>query len=274
MKKIVMTLLASAALLGVLTLSGCKKDPDKKDDNPGGVTTPAKNTVTGVVKDAKGNPIAGAKVRVENDFSYYDVTTNAQGQYSCKVADFGSYKVLAWAPVTYQGINYLLRVGMAKDTDYDFVDLSKGAVRNFQLKHKGRIPDRTPGEDGTGYFGTSIKFYKLGSLYGPQLEAGDVVTYYLTPIGELMDGTTGQVLQGTFIISFTKTEYYVIDVPAGKYKVEAIVTRAGANYRVYVGSFSSQSESMEIVPGASNYGIGTYESGFTHPANVVYMSVR
>jgi hypothetical protein len=274
MKKTLFTLLTSTAMLAVLTLSGCDKDPGKKGDETGGVITPAKNTVTGVVKDAKGNPIAGAKVRVENDFSYYDVTTNAQGQYSCKVASFGSYKVLAWAPVTYQGINYMLRAGMAKDTDYDFVDVSNGAVRNFQLQHKGRIPDRTAGENGTGYFGASINFYKLGSLYGPQLEAGDVVTYYLTPIGDLMDGTTGQVLQGSFIISFTKTEYYVVDVPAGKYKVEAIVTRDGANYRVYVGSFSSQSEAMEIVPRADDYGVGNYENGFMHPANVVYMTVR
>ncbi len=162
----------------------------------------------------------------------------------------------------------------ATELDYDFFPVDNGAVCNFQLRHKGRIPDRSIGENGTGYFGASINFYKLGRLFGPQLEEGDVVTYTLTPIGPLMDGSGGQPLQGSFNILNNKVEYYVVDVPAGKYKVEAIVARDGADYRVYVGSFSSQTEAVEIVPRPSDYGVGNYENGFMHPANVVYMSVK
>ncbi|MGV3657743.1 MAG: carboxypeptidase-like regulatory domain-containing protein, partial [Chitinophagaceae bacterium] len=193
------------ALLSLLLLSACTKDVDKDDNDNGGGNQ--RGVVTGLVKDAQGKPVAGAKVRIEKDFAYYDVTTNGQGQYTCKVATFGSFKALAWAPVQYNGNSYMVRVGMATEQDYDFFPVDNGAVCNFQLRHKGRIPDRSIGENGTGYFGASINFYKLGSLFGPQLEEGDVVTYTLTPIGPLMDGSGGQPLQGSFNILNNKVEY-------------------------------------------------------------------
>ncbi len=92
------------ALLSLLLLSACTKDVDKDDNDNGGGNQ--RGVVTGLVKDAQGKPVAGAKVRIENDFAYYDVTTNGQGQYTCKVATFGSFKALAWAPVQYNGNSY------------------------------------------------------------------------------------------------------------------------------------------------------------------------
>jgi hypothetical protein len=273
MKKTLKALLAITVTFGMLTVSGCKKDKNN-DDNGGGSST-SKNTVTGIVKDVNGNPIAGATVRIENDFNYYDVTTNAQGKYSCTVVAFGSYKALAWAPVTYNGANYILRVGMPNASDYDHFDPRNGAVRNFQLQHKGRIQDRTPNDNGTGYFGMSINFYKLGSLYGPQWQDGDIVKYMLTPVGPLMDGTAGQVLQGSFNIQSTNAQYYAVDVPAGKYKVDVRINRGGIDYMVFIGpNMNTGNQSIEISPKYGDYGTGTYESGFEHPSNVVYMTLQ
>lgn len=273
MKKTFKALFALTLSFGMLALSSCKKDKDN-EDNDGGSTL-SKNTVTGVVKDANGNPIAGATVRIENDFNYYDVTTNSQGKYSCTVAAFGSYKALAWAPVTYNGSNYILRVGMPNAADYDHFDPRNGAVRNFKLQHKGRIPDRNPADNGTGYFGMSINFYKLGSLTGPQWEPGDLVKYTLTPVGPLMDGSTGQVIQGSFTIQSDNAEYYAVDVPAGKYKVDVRLHWGGVDYMVFIGSnMATGNQSMEISPKYGDYGVGTYESGFSHPSNVVYMTLQ
>jgi hypothetical protein len=272
MRKLMVTLFTGMNLLVALALTNCTKNTGDIENNSD--NNVSKGLVTGVVKDAKGNPVAGAKVRIENDYTYFDVTTDAKGIYRCTVSAVGSFKALAWASVSYQGTNYMLRAGMYKAADYEYFNPENGMVRNFQLQHNGRIPDRTAGANGSGYFGASINFYKLGGIYGPQLEEGDVITYTLTPDGPLMDGTAGAVLQGSFTIHANLTEYFAVDIPAGKYKVEAVLTRTGNTYRVYVGSFAAQNESMEIVPRADDYGVGNYENGFMTPANVVYMSVR
>jgi hypothetical protein len=52
--------------------------------------------------------------------------------------------------------------------------------------------------------------------------------------------------------------------------MESALTRTGNIYRVYVGSFATQNELMELVPRADDYGVGNYKNGFMTPANVVY----
>jgi hypothetical protein len=111
--------------------------------------------VTGTVRDTQGRPIAGAKVRIENDFLYFDVTADSNGRYVSPSLPIGGYKAVAWANVTWEGMNYALRLGMPSAADYDFFG-SEGAVRNFEWQRTGRIPDRTA-DGAAGYFGGALE---------------------------------------------------------------------------------------------------------------------
>jgi hypothetical protein len=151
---------------------------------------------------------------------------------------------------------------MPNDTDYDYVDVTKGAVRNFVQKIQGRIPDRSETETGMGLFGGTLLLSNGTGLYD-MLSYGDRVDVVLTPTGPLLDGSTTQTLSGYIIIGAI-SQYYLTDIPVGEYVVTATVTRGSAQGPVKLGTLSSLSQSQTIVFPSSGYGIGTYESGLTY----------
>jgi hypothetical protein len=264
MKRSALTIMRAFIIvcLCLATLSGCSKSSGNSDNQNPGEGSAKPYTVTGVAKDAKGNPIAGAKVRIENDFTYYDVTTDAQGRYTSPKLSQTNYKVVAWYTTSYKGQSYTLRLGMPNDTDYDYVDVTKGAVRNFVQKIQGRIPDRSETETGMGLFGGTLLLSNGTGLYD-MLSYGDRVDVVLTPTGPLLDGSTTQTLSGYIIIGAI-SQYYLTDIPVGEYVVTATVTRGSAQGPVKLGTLSSLSQSQTIVFPSSGYGIGTYESGLTY----------
>lgn len=216
--------------------------------------------VTGTVRDTQGRPIPGARVRIENDFLYFDVTTDSNGRYVSPSLPIGGYKAVAWADVTYEGMTYLLRLGMPEARDYDFFG-SEGAVRDFQWQLTGRIPDRTPA-GATGYFGGALEFVNgTGSLYDARMDAGDVVVVRLEPVGPLIDGSEGQVLERSFTVPPHNEFAYVVDIPVGVYRVTARrFVPGGASEDVLVGSLSQQGAwaTVWFLP-SGDY---SYESGF------------
>lgn len=219
-------------------------------------------TVMGKVVDTQGRPMAGAKVRIENDFHYYDVTTNAEGVYKSPTLTIGGFKAVAWARITYKGQTYTLRMGMARETDYDFFDPENGAVRDFKWQISGRIPDRED-DGGTGYFGGTLRFSNgTGSIYDERMQEGDQVHVTLNPTGPLIDGSTGRQIKRTFTITYGNESYNLTDIPAGEYEVSAVRVVPGAGQeRLMVGSFSKQSETATFAFQPGTYGTGTYESG-------------
>jgi hypothetical protein len=246
------------------------KKPDKPDSKPSGVEA---GKVKGKVLDSRGRPIAGAKVRIENDFGYYDVTTDAEGMYKSPILPLGGFRAVAWARITYQGQTYTLRLGMPQETDYDFFDSKSGAVRDFRWQLSGRIPDRAD-SDGEGYFGGTIQLSNgTGSIYKERMQQGDQVHVTLKPTGPLIDGSTGQQIERTFTIKSGNESYKLTDIPAGEYEVSAIRVVPGAGQeRLLVGSFTRQSETAIFAFQPDTYGVGNYENGLRDA--VLYMELN
>jgi len=267
MKKVTLTLICALFIVCLFFLCSCSKNSDGPGSG-GGSAKPY--TVTGVAKDATGKPIAGAKVRIENDFHYYDVTTDAQGRYTSPKLSQTNYKVIAWYSTSYKGQSYTLRLGMPNDTDYDYVDVTGGAVRDFVQKISGRIPDRTETETGAGLFGGTLLLANGTGIYD-MLSYGDRVDVLLQPTGPLLDGSTGQTLSANFTIGST-TQYYIRNIPVGEYVVSAIVTRGTAQGVLKLGTISSLSESYTFTFPSSGYGVGTYESGLSYKG--LHMALR
>jgi hypothetical protein len=257
-KKIRQSLLKGIFVLSLLSLLAFSQKTEllsaRKPTKTAILTPPG--TVTGVVKNAQGKPIAGAKVRIENDFAYYDVTTNAKGQYSCYVRSIGSFKAVAWASIPYLGKNYNLRMGMPDEADYDFFDPRGGAIRNFQLQVSGSIPDRSD-----SYFGFTLSLNNTGSIYtGLFLKPGETVDVILVPDGPLLDGSVGEKIERQATVPNMNESIKIDDIPLGKYKAYAYVDRNGAWQRLRIGASSTElREAMDVLPLASSDRTGNYD---------------
>src|SRR5689334_18090695 len=77
-----------------------KKDSNVIPDPPG-----KPNTVSGKITDARGKPVAGARIRAENptgDNIHINATTDQEGKYSMQLTSIGGWKVYAWKEVEFE----------------------------------------------------------------------------------------------------------------------------------------------------------------------------
>lgn len=249
------------------------------DDTPTGTASdqpPAKPyTISGLVKDAAGNPVKSARIRVENPNGnniHYNTTSDDNGKYSITVSAIGGYKIYAWKEATMENNTYQIRLGMENAADYDAFNVpASGVVKNFVWKINGRIPDRAINiENGTGYFGGTIKFINYNSITD-QIPAGTDVVIALTPVAgaKFLDGTTaeGKIIQKQFtIVEGVSQAYYINDIPATKYKITASSVKNGIAKSVHIGTgnpdvFAANAEYYFRSEGGS----GSYESGLGSP---------
>ncbi|MFD2920851.1 carboxypeptidase-like regulatory domain-containing protein [Terrimonas rubra] len=248
-----------------------------KGKSSSGSTTPPEKayTISGIIKDASGNPVPGARIRVENptgDNIHFTARTNEAGRYSVTVSAIGGYKIYAWKEVELNNEVYQVRLGMEKDADYDAFSVpASGVVKNFTWKLSGRIPDRTISrENGTGYFGGTIKFINYNSL-ADEMPAGTQVTIQLTPTtgARYLDGSTaaGKIVEKKFTIAAGVGQaYYINDIPATHYKITASATLNGNSKNVNIGSgtpdvFHNSAEHYFKSEGGS----GSFENGLGSP---------
>lgn len=263
--------ICSFFLWSMLLISCSKKNNFADKNTPD--TTPY--TISGIVKDAAGNPIANARVRVENPNGnniYYTTTSNEAGRYSVAVSAIGGYKIYAWQETVFENHTYQIRLGMEKDTDYDAFNVpASGITKNFVWKLTGRIPDRAVSkENGTGYFGGTIKFINFNSIVS-SMPAGTEVTVKFTPVpnSKFIDGTpaNGKITEKKFtIVGGVGQAYYLNDIPAGKYRITAIATLNGVVKNIDIGSGNPD----ELTISAEYYfkpesGSGSYENGLGSP---------
>lgn len=260
---------------GILLSIACTKEKTKTEEPP--LSTYA---ISGTVKDGTGKPVAGARIRVENPTGnniHYNTTSNAEGKYSVKVSAIGGYTVFAWKEVEAGSEVYQLRMGMEKDADYDAFNVPPaGVTKNFEWKLSGRIPDRVVSkENGTGYFGGTIKFVNFSSL-ADQMPAGTQVTVKFTPEtnARYLDGSsaTGKSIERKItIVDGVGQAYYINDIPATNYILTASVIVNGAVKPVFIGSgnpdqFAFSAEHFFKAEGGS----GTKESGLGSPNEYSY----
>jgi hypothetical protein len=205
------TLTGSAAGLAPVTatvvvrVAAAAPPPPQPTPPPSTGVTPG--YVTGTVVDAAGRPLAGVEVYADNTL-YYNTNaigyTDAQGRYKIDVRQpIGTWRVGAHLKREYNGRTYQL--DLHPDTARAFSG-ADGAVRNFDWRLTGRTPEG-------GSYGVATYVY-LNWAPGEYVSVGDVEVTF-TPVGPLVDGSTGQVgvvrLQGN----------YVSNIPLGRYKVTA-----------------------------------------------------
>ncbi|WP_234734849.1 carboxypeptidase regulatory-like domain-containing protein [Tellurirhabdus bombi] len=215
--------LIGISLASLLASGGCSKNGGgpEPDDANGGKLTPG--YTVGKAVDARGNPLEGVSIILDNTLLYNSNlvgTTDKNGTYRIKTSG-STWKALAEIRRTYNGKSYRLSLTPDNIDGYAGAD---GAVRNFQWNLSGEQPDN-PGL----FYGGSVSVNKD---IESQLYDVENLEFTFTPVGELIDGSTGKIL--TLRTGDPHTEHYgsIPDVPIGRYKITAVHKPTGQKVKV------------------------------------------
>jgi hypothetical protein len=206
--------------VGLLATS-CGKD---SKDTPGGTTNPGtmtKGYVKGKVTDTQGKPVKGATIIIDNTLIYnsnQQGVTDANGNYSIRLTNF-TWQAYAEKEVSYNGQTY--KINYHPDNNDGFSQ--EGAIRNFQWKLTGQRPGQT------GFYGGTIMIDKhvLSEVYD-----SENIEFTLTPAGNLIDNSTGQVIRKKHGQPTTNTYGKLVDIPIGRYTVTATYNGTAGNVAI------------------------------------------
>ena len=173
---------------------------------------------TGKVVDGRGEPLAGARILLDNSVyyaSYIHGSTREDGSYRIKVPP-GAWKADASIRKDYHGRTYTLELHPDSIDSFD----GSGAVRNFVWKLEGR-----PQDNDYGYYGGFIQL-STDLDFDSDLEDIELT---LVPDGPLIDGSTGRTLRLRLGDRYWVDRYQVEDVPIGRYRVTAMLRGDGGD---------------------------------------------
>ncbi|HYE55072.1 MAG TPA: carboxypeptidase-like regulatory domain-containing protein [Chitinophagaceae bacterium] len=212
MKKLFVLLLTCSNIV----FAGCSKNngPDDDDDNGGG-STPGKESgiAKGRVTDSRGNPISGATIIVDNTVYFNSGltgTTDANGYYRIAVPQ-GSWRVYARIDKQFNG-KLFQKLDLHPDNPDSFAG-TEGTVCNFEWRVKGEKPIPL-----AGHYGGMVY---LGIDPNANLYDMENVEFTFTPVGTLIDGSTGQAFTARSGAPRTDNFSKIPDVPIGRYTVTA-----------------------------------------------------
>jgi hypothetical protein len=215
------------------------------------------NQATGVVLNALGRPLAGARIRFwrmtpQGAILEYVARTDAQGVYSVNMPPADDYRIdNATALVSYGEQRYYLPLRPEGDDgsffDRDAIDIRGGYVRNFVLPVSGYVsPEEDPKQE-LSYYGGSLYFRAKVKIVIPNnsdpaltagangsdaLPEGTRIQLTLTPQGPLLDGTAGRPLSWNLQVRNTGRNAFettIKDIPLGAYTASARVTTPDGN---------------------------------------------
>lgn len=198
-------------VLSLFFLSACTKTETEPAGPTGG--QPSAHYVQGKVTDTQGQPIAGARIIVDNTMWYNSGTTgttDANGNYKIGVEN-GSWRVYAEIDRTFHGKQYK-KLELHPDSDNAFAGADGGTV-NFQWKLSGEKPAPM-----AGYYGATANLF-----HDTDNDIRDVenIEFTFTPVGDLVDGNPGEVLTlksgQPLLANYSK----LTDIPIGQYRVTA-----------------------------------------------------
>lgn len=201
-------------VVALVALAGCSgnagtPDPGKPGGGGGGTDTTVEGGVAkGVVVDTQGKPISGLKVVVENTVfynSYKFGTTGTDGKYRVEVPN-GGWKVSVQMDRQFQGHSYRFDLSPDNATEFTGTD---GAIRNFTWRLKGPRPEPDR------FYGATANLYRMPG-FEEFYEMTDV-ELTATPVGPLVDGSTGQAVTARGEASNDR----VRDIPLGQYTFTA-----------------------------------------------------
>ncbi len=179
--------------------------------------TPRPKTVRGMAVDSSGKPLANVEVAVYSSMgggirTTHKAQTNAQGIYQVLVPRGIGEVAQADYKLKYNGVEYGLMLQPARGHFAQF-NSSKGHIEHLIL--------RTGGSSG-------------GTLYVKD-DIDGMIEVTATPVGKLMDGSTGR----TFVFRFDSTgkhEQYLNGLPLGRYKLTARLFDDGETLPLRVGN--------------------------------------
>jgi Carboxypeptidase regulatory-like domain len=220
--------LATAAALAACAAgdgagSGTPTEPTGGTTPPptSGQPSPSAGLVTGTIVDAAGRPLAGVRVVADNTL-FYDSnvtgTTDAQGRYRLDLGRVpATWHMTAQVSRTYNGQEYTFDLHPDSDADFSGLD---GAVRNFDWRLTGKRPELTD-----GYYGGTV-YAHIDIFHWPDDADARDIEFTFTPVGPLVDGSTGPSLTLR-----AADGSRIPDVPVGKYTVTARLAPQGAAAR-------------------------------------------
>lgn len=176
-----------------------------------------KGWVAGTVSDAAGKPLGGVQVFIDGigDNNVF-ITTKDDGTYRARVA-FGAYRAFATMQRDYNGQTY--KIDLKPDTTDSF-DAEDGGIRNFTwaLTGKKAAPDM-------GEFGAFV-YVNVGTDYF-YVEDQDNITYTLTPVGPLIDGSTIPPIVRKGGAPRSAEYGKILDLPTGRYTITGVYAPPG-----------------------------------------------
>ena len=216
----------SSSLLLTLILASCGGGGTSSPGAPVPTPTPGSpsvRTMTGVVRDSAGQPLAGATVFAGHTVLFNTnvlTTSGADGRYSLSVAQpAGSWYAGAQIKRRYNGADYTF--DLQPDNTDPFTG-TQGAIRNFTWKLTGTRPDG-------GKYGATVTVY--ADFFDPELlDWIPDMQLTLIPNGPLIDGSAGQVISGQ-LIQTPDGQEGLMDIPLGTYAIRARYAPAGGAAR-------------------------------------------
>lgn len=197
----------------------------------GGAPVHEPGYVTGRVVDTRGQPVAGAKILLDNPVfyaSYINGSTRDDGRYRIRVQP-GAWRAQASLERDYHGRTYTLELH-GEDTDsFD----EEGAVRDFAWKLEGRTP-----RSRYGYYGG---FIQLSSAIGFH-DAFEDIELLLVPDGPLIDGSAGSTLRLRLGDHYWVDRFQVEDIPIGRYTVSATLSGNGRQRPLRIQDWHTQGD--------------------------------
>ncbi len=222
-----LTSLARLALGSLLLFSACQPQTVPPDDPDGPIDTPTGGKagyVIGTVTDPQGRPLAGATIYSYNTVVKdrgSEVTSNADGSYRIAlVSGLGVWGAKGYLLKTYNGRVY--KLPLDPENPDSFTEDEK-PVRNFQWRLSGHVPDLSLDL----YYGGTVELLRDANADG--LRDNENIEFTFTPVGPLIDGSTGQTLK---LRAAKRYDAYLKDVPMGRYTVTAVYKPTGEALRV------------------------------------------
>lgn len=164
--------------------------------------------VKGKITDTQGRPLKNVEILIDNTIiynSYLQSTSDANGNYRIKLTT-GAWMAYAIMSKTFNGKTYNLYLDPETVSGFGI----EGGIRNFQWKLTGSKRGNL-----TGTYGGSIL---LNRAIGSTLFDSENIEYTLTPVGNLIDGSNGEVLVLHEDANYPK----LADVPIGRYTITAV----------------------------------------------------
>lgn len=180
----------------------------------------SRGSVTGVVVDAQGKPIEGARIWVKPSLTtgLVQARTDEEGRYKAEGLLTIPYNTYAWYKMTYRDKTLCMRVAPAKVSQYDSFVPTDGVVRDFKLRIAGLIDDRD-----NFYYGGQVRVFYQG--FGRDAN----VQVKFEPLGPLADGSVGKTLVRS------PKDMMIEDIPVGAYRVTASITEGGRTRQARLG---------------------------------------